>query len=332
MPRNDRYRYDQSNRTFGKVAVFLIGLGMTLGSLALFVGLVLDIRAFPDTPEPMDFSTAVGIAAPPRGTWITVTNAVVDCAKAPARSKSNAAWVVLRQAGSSAPILVHLGDVPAPSCDDVAAPFTGVLSTRAPADLPRLPWDDLSLNTPVVTLLWANRTPPNPWDLLVIPILLVPGLAIVVGALMGFRDASSPLTTTRAAPLSHVGIALPLSTGASAIHLFTTPMMVFHVVAFGPLFFATRLPGWTVVPVGVMVALWFFAVVGLLLKAWIQRASDLRMGHQGVEIHGGPMHGTRHDWTDLVEGSAKWQLTEGPSPLSTLWIGGEVVAESDHPQ
>ena len=57
----------------------------------------------------------------------------------------------------------------------------------------------------------------------------------------GNRQEASQAPRSEYVPLSQVGVAMPLSTGDSAIQLFTTPMLVFHLVAFGPLFFATQL-------------------------------------------------------------------------------------------
>jgi len=327
VPSSDRHAYRKADRSFGVFAYFVIGLGMSVGGLALGVGLILDLLAFPDAPEPIALSEAVALADPPRGSWVEISNIELDCAFPPGRSNSRAAWALVGD-GSAARVLVHFGERDPPKCGDPVPSLVGVLSTRAPDDLPRLPWKEEVFSTPYVTVLWTGRTVPEWWLLLVVPVLVLPGLGMLGAAAAGARERWS--TRSRGfKPLSHVGLAMPLSTGASAIQIFGTPMLALHLIAFGPLFFATRLPGWTVYPVAILWALWFFATVGFLLKGWTQRASDLRLGREGLEISGGPLHGRRHNWEDLAEGGAKWQRFAGQDPHSTLWIADEVVAISD---
>jgi len=326
---HDRHRYDQGNRTFGAFVVLLVGLGLSLGGVALLVGLVRDVRAFPDAPVPLAFADAVAMVDPPRGTWVSIADAQVDCVQAPAVSTRQVAWALVGQEGSAGQILVHLGSGEAPACEDLKPPFVGVLSRRAAKDLPRLPPWEVDVDDGHATMLWTQQSPPSLASFFVIPLLVVPGLGMLYGVFLVGRERWSRPSPVPGQPLTHVGLAMPLSTGASALYLFTTPMMVLHLVAFGPLFVATRLPGWMVVPLGILWALWFFAVVGQTLKAWTQRASDLLLGHEGLEIRGGPLGATRHDWSQLGEPAARWAMVDGIE--STLWIGGEVVATSDHP-
>ncbi len=162
--------------------------------------------------------------------------------------------------------------------------------------------------------------------LVVAVVVLVPGLIMTLGLGLQLRDDLASAPSVRA-PLSRVRLAMPLSTGASAVGMFGGPMLALHLLAFGPLFFLTLLPGWMAVPIGLVVSLWFFAVVGLALEAWTQRASDLLIGDEGLAIRGGPLGGLRHDWAELAEAGARCQRhEEGAAEHSTLFIGSEVVA------
>lgn len=144
-------------------------------------------------------------------------------------------------------------------------------------------------------LLLVDTVERSDWcSLWVVLIPLGVGPLFLIGTYLEARDALRA-RRPRPAPLVDARLAMPLSTGASSAQLFGAPMMLAHFVAFGPIFLATRLPEWTVYPLGILGAGWFFAAVGLVLGAWVRRPSDLRMGADGLQIVGGPMHGTRQD-------------------------------------
>ncbi len=176
--------------------------------------------------------------------------------------------------------------------------------------------------------LWNGEPDASLWLLCGPLAMLGPGLMIVVAAALPRADGGRP-TPPRSAPLAHVGLTLPLSTGASALAPFTAPLLVFHLVAFSPLLVAKWLSDWTVYPVAIAIAGWFFLMVGSAHRAWIRRPSDLQLGNEGLRIVGGPLHGTRHDWTQLGDDAAVFERT---GPDSALHIAGEVVAESDTPE
>src|SRR5262245_12750175 len=90
---------------------------------------------------------------------------------------------------------------------------------------------------------------------------------------------------------------LPLATGAGAVRSLSIPVGVFQLLAFGPLFLP--LPDWIVIPLGILWAAWFFAIVGALVQAVHRRASDIELSSAGIAIFGGPSRGLRAAWDKL---------------------------------
>jgi hypothetical protein len=90
---------------------------------------------------------------------------------------------------------------------------------------------------------------------------------------------------------------LPLATGASAVRSLAIPVGFFQLLAFGPLFLP--LPDWIVYPVGVLWAVWFFAVVVALVEGFRRRASDIELSADGIAIRGGPSRGFRVTWKQI---------------------------------
>jgi len=72
-------RFHRSDAAFGTWIVGLVGLGMTLGFGALFVGALLDLRAFPSAPRPVTVATAAAMSDPVRGTWLRLLDARFEC-------------------------------------------------------------------------------------------------------------------------------------------------------------------------------------------------------------------------------------------------------------
>ncbi len=126
---------------------------------------------------------------------------------------------------------------------------------------------------------------------------------------------------------------MPLATGRSALAALTATVGVLQLIAFGP-FFIPEVPDWVphwvggaiVIVLGLLWAVWFFAVIGSLMAAWKRRCSDVRMSPQGVEVWGGPAHGLRVAWKSVT---ADTKLTEVDGVTGgVLRIDGSVVAES----
>jgi hypothetical protein len=87
----------------------------------------------------------------------------------------------------------------------------------------------------------------------------------------------------------------------------TTTVGVLQLIAFGP-FFIPEVPDWVphwvaggiVIVLGLLWAVWFFAVIGSVMAAWKRRCSDVRMSPWGVEVWGGPAHGLHVEWKKVT--------------------------------
>jgi hypothetical protein len=127
---------------------------------------------------------------------------------------------------------------------------------------------------------------------------------------------------------------LPLATGASSLASLALPSGVLQLLAFGPLLVATKLPGWTVYPIALLWALWFFVVIGSLVVGWKRRASDVVIEDGEIRVHGGPRHGLRLAFATIDParcGLEEQRETEDGPPHTVLVLGGEEVAQSEDP-
>jgi len=97
--------------------------------------------------------------------------------------------------------------------------------------------------------------------------------------------------------LSPRALRLPLSTGASSLRALSVPVGIFQIIAFGPLFIPC--PDWIVLPLGILWAVWIFAIFGSIIEGVARRASDIVLEKQGLEIRGGPSRGLRLRWEEI---------------------------------
>lgn len=119
---------------------------------------------------------------------------------------------------------------------------------------------------------------------------------------------------------------MPLATGAAALSALTVPVGVIQIIAFGP-FFISELPDWVprwvggviVVVFGILWAAWFFAVIGSVMAGWQRRASDVRLGPDGLHIVAGPQNGLCLRWAEIRDCHVDGGLS----------IDGHVVARSE---
>jgi hypothetical protein len=126
---------------------------------------------------------------------------------------------------------------------------------------------------------------------------------------------------------------MPLATGRSALAALTTTVGVLQLLAFGPMFIP-EIPDWVprwvggviVIVLGLLWAVWLFAVVGSLMAAWKRRSSDVRISPWGIEVQGGPANGLRVPWARVTSEATATEVDGAPGGL--LHIQGKVVAES----
>src|SRR4051812_875191 len=94
-------RYNRADSSFGFIAALVIGLGMTLGGGWLLVEGIRDLRAFPDKPRPITVAEAAAMAHPPRGTWVTLSDAIVDCVHPPHKTSGDSTYAMITDARTS---------------------------------------------------------------------------------------------------------------------------------------------------------------------------------------------------------------------------------------
>lgn len=334
----DSTRFDASERTAGSLLPLVIGLGLTLGFGALFVDAILDLRAFPSEPHPTTVAEAAAITnEPPRGSWVTLTDARPDCRYPPRRSDGGGnRYFLATDATGSRHVLVSMDGEASSPCerwDDF--PRIGVLHANAPGRIVGLAWEGLDWakwpTAQVATLSTSSGPDDSRIGLWLYPLLMLPGVLLLVVGALPLRDA---VRRRRAVPagLPRVSFRMPLSTGASALRAFSLPVGVMQVVVFGPFFFFTKLPGWMTLPLGILAAIWIFAVFGSLMEGWTRRASDLLLGPEGFAIHAGPLHRMTLPWEAPEAGAAR-VVRDGEGSdeagAGTLWIADEVAAKSE---
>ncbi|MFT3775633.1 MAG: hypothetical protein QM820_60575 [Minicystis sp.] len=326
-------RYHASESTIVGLFLLAIGLFLTLLAGSLTVDTILDLRAFPAAPRPITVAEAAAMVEPPRGAWVRLVDAQVDC-RYPARHGGSGpdVYTFLTDATGKPRVLVS---TPAPgpiACGDAApAPGVGVLKAGTPGRIVGLEWPGLDWRqwpTAHMTMLWTSSGPSDSrLGLLVVPLVMLPGLLLLFIGGSSVRDG---LRARRAPPpkLAEVAFAMPLSTGASALQLFGGSLVVFQLIVFGPLFFLKHLPDWMALPLGVLAAIWFFAILGLLVDGWKRRASDLLLGRDALALRGGPLHRTRLAFRDLDPDDFRLDRhkDDPDGNLATLVIAGEVAA------
>src|SRR5262249_55887886 len=102
---------------------------------------------------------------------------------------------------------------------------------------------------------------------------------------------------------------------------------VVQLIVFGPLFFLKAMPDWMALPLGILVALWFFAVLGSLMDGWKRRASDLLLGRDALAVRGGPLHRTRVAFRSLDPARVGIHTASGDEgDRAVLVLDGEVAA------
>ena len=122
---------------------------------------------------------------------------------------------------------------------------------------------------------------------------------------------------------------LPLATGAGAVRALSIPVGIFQLLAFGPLFLP--LPDWVVIPLGILWAGWFFAIVGALIQGARRRASDIELSSEGIAIQGGPRRGFRAAWErlDPRRCEVRAETLEGGTTFRLILDGQEVAVTED---
>jgi hypothetical protein len=314
------------------LGLFLLALGLLLTTLAVgsVVDTIVDLRAFPAAPRDLTVAEAAALGKPPPGAWVRLVDARVDCRYPPRRGGSGSDVYVLLTDASGIPHVLASAPAPGPSCAEGApAPSTGVLKAGEPGRIVGLDWPGLDWRawpTPHLPLLWTDQSPSESRsNLWVGPLIALPGLLLLAIAWNSLRDG---LRARRAPPprLTDVAFVLPLSTGASALQIFGGGLVVLQLVVFGPLFFLKHLPEWMAIPLGLLAALWFFAMLGMLLDGWKRRASDLLLGREALAIRGGPLHRTVYAFRDPPRFALARQEANADGDLATLQIGGEVAA------
>jgi hypothetical protein len=331
--------YAASEGSIGSLLLGLTGLGITLMFGGLFIDALLDLAAFPATPTALSVAEAVRIEDPPRGSWVKLTDARIDCRYPPRQGNSGSDYYLFLTDATGGPkVMVSTSQVPLEParCEAWSAELqmTGVLGTMSPGRVVGLDWPGLSWEqwpTPKLSVLWTGSGPDDAFTgAWFFPLFLLLGFPFTY---FGFRGAWRSRRPRRAPPpkLDRSLPAMPLATGSSVVRSFAVTIGGFQILTFAPLFVAEYLPGWMSLPLGILAALWFFAVVGTLVDGWKRRASDLVLAPEGLLIRGGPMHHLWRPWRSLQpERTAVLRGSEA-SELGRLLIEGEVAAAALDP-
>lgn len=331
----------------GTVLLLVVGLGLTLGMGALFVDALLDLRAYPSTPTPRTVAELTALTAVPRGTWVQLKNVKLDCRHGlrTGQSGKNVSAIATDAADTSttpARVVVVWEELPRQSCEELSrSPLIGGVSLVSRMHPTGPQWPDIDWQkwpAPGVIQVWTYTGPGNSRTLLwLAPLLMLPGVLMLLGVWVQLRDAWRQKRQLRERRSQHfqVRFQMPLSTGASALQSFGLPAGVLQLLAFGPLLVASKLPDWTVVPVGLLGAAWFFTMCAAVADGWKQRASDVLLGDDRVVIRGGPANGIWHFFADLdpqrcgvSELNTSSTSTSPQGAGTALVLQGEVVALS----
>jgi DNA-directed RNA polymerase subunit RPC12/RpoP len=130
---------------------------------------------------------------------------------------------------------------------------------------------------------------------------------------------------------SPFAVRLPLSTGATAFSYVLGVWLIGGVSGL-PLLFATKLPGWTVYPLGILAAGWLFGVLFLPFQLRKLRASDLVFREREIEILSGPSGGKK-----IPRDKAYLRMEYATEPdavisVGTLLYNYDTLAEADDPE
>lgn len=122
-------------------------------------------------------------------------------------------------------------------------------------------------------------------------------------------------------------IRLPLATGASPADL-ALGIGILGFLGSAPIFIGSVLPLWVAVVCGVLIALWFGALVTVPSAARRQRASDVILDGSGLSIDGG-MHDARVlAWSELVTTPPKL-VHPAPRAQTRLLLARDIEVVSD---
>jgi hypothetical protein len=227
-------RYRASESVITGLFFLLVGAGLTLLFGWVLVDAVLDARAFPNAPREMTVAEAASLAEVPRGAWVRLVDARLDCGHAPQKASSGNVFGLMTDATGELRLLV--GPVPPleKQCEEgLGAPFVGVLRSSTPGrivglDFPGIDWN--AWPTRHLNVLRPQLSAPQDYSALwVWPLLMLPALGCLFVGVDSIRDARRA-RRAHAPLLRDAAFVLPLSTGASAMTLFGAPLVVLQLV------------------------------------------------------------------------------------------------------
>jgi hypothetical protein len=331
----DGQRYHASESIVAGVFMFVVGAFLVLAFGALVVGGIRDLRAFPASPRPVTVAEAAALADPAAGAWVRIVDGRIDCRHPPHRTPLGSNVYGFLTDASGGPRLLVAMRGPAPSaCDEtLGAPWVGVLRASKPGRIVDLDWEGIDWRawpTPHLTVLWTELGPTDSrLGLCVGPLVGLPAILLLFLGAKGIREGRRRARRPTAPPLAEAAFVMPLSTGASALPIFGGAITLVQLAVFGPLFFLKHLPDWMAIPLGLLAALWFFAVVGSLVDGWKRRASDLLLGREDLAVSSGPLHLTRISYRAVDPARFALRRSDGADwDRAVLILDGEVAAAS----
>ena len=292
------------------MVLFGAGLGLFFGWL--WVGALLDDRALPSEPRPISVADAAALAEPPRGSWVRVEGARLDCRFPPRAgfSGSTAYGFLTDETGAPRLLVAFPRALEGPCEERLGTTFVGVLRASTPGrivglDFPGIDWN--AWPTRHLTVLNVETERPDSASNFLL-LVIVP---LLISAFAGVQNIRAAMALrVRGPALVDAAFVMPLSTGGSAMALFGGGLVIVQLIVFGPLFVAKHLPEWTVYPIGVLWAVWLFAIVGGLIDGWRRRASDLHLGRDALLVHAGPLHRTRIAFRDIEAARFRLETAE----------------------
>ncbi|HND11191.1 MAG TPA: hypothetical protein PKI49_11055 [Pseudomonadota bacterium] len=127
-------------------------------------------------------------------------------------------------------------------------------------------------------------------------------------------------------------IRFPLSIGSTPANL-ALGICVIGFFGAGPVFFGSLLPDFVAIVCGLLIALWFFGLCMLPFSYRKERASDLVVGPEGIQVFGGRFSTKKLGWSQLAQDGAialsKTEPSADAPALSELSLGGEVMVRSE---
>ncbi len=323
--------FDSSSRTGGALALG-VGLFLTIALGWAAVDVWRTYRANGDAPRLVTVREAARLGAKDADAWVGLTDAWLDCSIPPVRSPTGSiSYAFVTDAAKSTYIAIGFeGPLPA-DCKNWQPPLIGVLETKDRSDLAHMlggtvarQWRDQR-----ATFLWTYVDPRSDayLSLWLSPFLLI-------GVFMCWLGVSMLRESRRSRdlhPAQAEGIAMPVATGATSLNVLLGTSFA-QLIVFVPFFFASKLPDWTVYPIGVLGAVWFFATVGALFQSFSERASDLVFGGERLFVRGGPMHKHSVAWTSIEEHGARLVREELTGETqTTLFVNDQILAVSRNP-